>query len=646
MIITKLTMHNFGIYASDNTFEFTGSKPIVLIGGLNGRGKTTFLEAVLLSLYGANSFSYKESSFNTYGQYLRSFVNKDDGTLETYVELEFRLNTSDQSLYTVKRSWDAKTKIRTSEVIDVKHNGEHDEFLTQNWPMFIESILPSALSNFFFFDGEKIADLAVDNTNKQLKESIRAMLGITTLDILKKDLRKSIRRLQNKSNVSRQNEEVGKLRTAKEEAEKKVTEANDAVIDKQKELDNLQKELETQMNLFTAQGGNALAVRREMEKEAAVLHEKIDSHNTNMVAMAAGKLPLSLVRDLLANVAEQSQKEHQAEENARARAMIQKFYKDYPDAESDDAVKRFVEYVNLKTENTEVEQVFNLSDHDLFTAQQLANKEIRLSIEQVKSEIAQHRINEEKLKTTENYLSIDIDEEHLNKINEKIISLQTLITAKEEELVELKEKLSSANGDLRTATVNFNHEASRILKGIENDDDNNRTIKYAEMAIQVLDEYEIRIQKSKISELADTITSCYKRLADKKNLIDHVEMDPVTLDWKYINGDGNEVEKNVLSAGEKQLMVISILWALAICSKKKLPVIIDTPLSRMDSNHRKALITVYFPNASDQTIILSTDSEIDEKYYQLIKENVGDEFTLVYDDEKQRTRIEKGYFGY
>ena len=61
MIIKRLTMHNFGIYASTNTFEFTGKKPIVLIGGLNGRGKTTFLEAVLLSLYGANSFAYKES---------------------------------------------------------------------------------------------------------------------------------------------------------------------------------------------------------------------------------------------------------------------------------------------------------------------------------------------------------------------------------------------------------------------------------------------------------------------------------------------------------------------------------------------------------------------------------------------------------
>ena len=90
-------------------------------------------------------------------------------------------------------------------------------------------------------------------------------------------------------------------------------------------------------------------------------------------------------------------------------------------------------------------------------------------------------------------------------------------------------------------------------------------------------------------------------------------------------------------------MVISILWALAICSKKKLPVIIDTPLSRLDSLHRAALIKTYFPNAGEQTIILSTDSEIDSKYYQLMKDDIGDEFTLIYDERTKSTSIERGY---
>ena len=140
------------------------------------------------------------------------------------------------------------------------------------------------------------------------------------------------------------------------------------------------------------------------------------------------------------------------------------------------------------------------------------------------------------------------------------------------------------------------------------------------------------------------MTLCYKQLANKKSLIDRIEMDPETLDLIYLNIGGEEVFRNSLSAGEKQLMVIALLWALAICSKKRLPVIIDTPLSRLDSVHRQALIENYFPNASDQTIILSTDSEIDEKYYEMMADNIDDEFTLVYDDASKSTSIKKGYF--
>ena len=92
-------------------------------------------------------------------------------------------------------------------------------------------------------------------------------------------------------------------------------------------------------------------------------------------------------------------------------------------------------------------------------------------------------------------------------------------------------------------------------------------------------------------------------------------------------------------------MVISLLWALAICSKRKLPVIIDTPLSRLDSIHRETLINTYFPNASEQTIILSTDSEITGDYYRIMKPNIGDEFILYYNEKSKATSIHKGYFG-
>ena len=90
MVIKRLQLHNFGVYAGDNEFVFEGDKPIVLIGGMNGRGKTTFLEAVLLALYGQSSFAYSESTYKSYSSYLRSFVNRgaDDNTCSVTIEFE------------------------------------------------------------------------------------------------------------------------------------------------------------------------------------------------------------------------------------------------------------------------------------------------------------------------------------------------------------------------------------------------------------------------------------------------------------------------------------------------------------------------------------------------------------------------------
>ena len=110
MIIRRLRLYNFGVYAGDNEFLFTNNKPIVLIGGMNGRGKTTFLEAVLLALYGSNSVAYTESKKRSYAQYLKSFVNKNAEDKTCIVELEFEINNGLKENYIVKRAWNSIDK--------------------------------------------------------------------------------------------------------------------------------------------------------------------------------------------------------------------------------------------------------------------------------------------------------------------------------------------------------------------------------------------------------------------------------------------------------------------------------------------------------------------------------------------------------
>ena len=239
---------------------------------------------------------------------------------------------------------------------------------------------------------------------------------------------------------------------------------------------------------------------------------------------------------------------------------------------------------------------------------------------------------------------VDINEKDLTAIYDQIKAKEADLVEAQVEYNRLQQERSSVNSTVITKSAEYSRDIEIFLQKLELHDDSERMMKYSNIALRILEAYAVELQRRKTGTLGATITKCYKQLANKKNLIQEIVMNPETLDMQYLDEKGNEVSKESLSAGEKQLMVIAILWALALCSKKKLTVIIDTPLSRLDSQHRTSIISTYFPNASDQTIILSTDTEIDQNYYEMMKNSVGDEFTLVYSEETKSTSIKKGYF--
>ena len=643
MIITKLTFHNFGVYAGNNVFEFESSKPVVLIGGMNGRGKTTFLEGVLLALYGANSFAYSESKYSSYGQYLRAFVNTADGSLETYVELEFKLENETDERYLIRRSWPGNGQ-RTRETIQVKKDGQDNTFLTDNWAMFIENILPSGLSSFFFFDGEKIAELAVENTNAQMKESIKTLLGISVLDLLDNDISRIVNRVGKRSNDQVHTKELKILRERKKQTEVALQIIDDRIAETAAQIEEARKKLEKAKVDYTSKGGDIVVQRQDLFTERTALVAKVEQGKETLIGVAASELPLLLVKDLLEDISVQAAKEHETKLLGYTVDKIHSMFETYSDGGDSNSVRDFISYVENKAAEESTEIVYDISDQSFYQLTSLLGNGLMNAQGNMLQNMATCQKGIAKIDEIDSYLSVDIDEKVLSKIYKKIKTLEQEIIEHEASLEIAQKQRTGLNGDVMRATSEYNRFVENMLSNLESDDDNGRILKYAHHATQALTEYKIRLQKKKIGTLAETMTKCYKQLANKKNLISRIDMDAVTLDFVYLNADNQMVPKESLSAGEKQLMVISLLWALAICSKKKLPVIIDTPLSRMDSVHRVALIKTYFPNASDQTIILSTDSEIDKHYYEIMKDTVGDEFTLVYDDELKCSKIKKGYF--
>jgi DNA sulfur modification protein DndD len=644
MIIKRLQLHNFGVYAGDNAFEFNGQKTIVLVGGMNGRGKTTFLEAVLLALYGPNSYAYIESKQKSYLQYLKSFVNKRAEDKTCSVELEFGTYNGVKENYIVKRSWDTVGK-KTKEEISVYKDGIRNEFLTQNWPMFVENILPSALSSFFFFDGEKIAEMAVDSTNVQLKNAIRSMLGITVLDVLGNDVLRNLKKVNKDGKDNKSAEGVQTLRDAKEIALGELANVDADIETLAHTLVEDNDKLEALHQLYTAKGGYAVEKRQETIQKRATLKSDLNSEENMLYDLSASELPLALVADLLRDIKLQATDEHidaiMREAVMQMDSMLEDFISEYK-GDSKSSID-FVEFVKHQSCGDQENSVYELSEQALYQVNTLVEGSLENAKIEAKRILAEKKKIEKQIGELDSYLSLDINDKELQDIYKKIKKAEQTLIDDQVKMSELGQKRSSANAKVILTTAEFSRYVESYLSTAELRDSVDRTIKYSNMALSIIEKYQIELQKRKTDILAETITSCYKKLANKKNLIQRIEMDSETLNMRYISEEGKEVPKDSLSAGEQQLMVISILWALAICSKKKLPVIIDTPLSRLDSLHRTALIQTYFPNAGEQTIILSTDSEIDGNYYRLMKENVGDEFNLKYDETTQSTSIERGY---
>lgn len=638
-------MTNFGVYAGTNSFEFTNKQPIVLIGGMNGRGKTTFLEAILLSLYGANSAAYKESTYKTYGSYLRSYVNKSNLDLPTSLELLFVMNESSNNEYLVRREWDALSK-KTEERITVWENGNYSAFLTKNWSMFIENILPSALSRFFFFDGEKIAELAVDETSVQMKDSIRSMLGISVLDVLKSDLSKILRRLAKKSKQRDGNVLMDSLLQKKERLEAELFDIDTRISQLSKVIESQRAHIDGLHRQYEIKGGDVIEQRQELIQQRSNLLAEIEQNRSALLQCASGELPLLMVRDLIGEIKLQAEDEHNDLVMQESIDVIETLLEEYCDThpESLSHNTAFVEFVKSTAQSNAVEAFYQISDHALFQLNSLLDRLLEQSKVNAEQMLNRKYSLRKKLNEIESYLTLDINEKALSDLYGTIRREEERLVELEINLSTLQQQRSAVNSSLASINAEYSRTIEAYLQNAELLDDTERMIKYSNMALEIAEAYTVELQKRKTDTLGATITQCYKRLANKKNLIERIVMNPSTLDIIYLDNHDNEVSKASLSAGEKQLMVIAILWALAICSKKKLPVIIDTPLSRLDSMHRASLVKTYFPNASDQTIILSTDSEIDYNYYHMMKESVGDEFTLSYNEDKKCTTILKGYF--
>ena len=161
---------------------------------------------------------------------------------------------------------------------------------------------------------------------------------------------------------------------------------------------------------------------------------------------------------------------------------------------------------------------------------------------------------------------------------------------------------------------------------------------------KVLAKYYLHLAKQKIYGLQEEFTQIFKVVHRKDDMIARVKIDPETFNVTLYDRKEKVINKGSLSSGELEIYAMSMLWALAKTSGQKLPFIVDTPLARLDSKHRDNLVELFFPHASHQMMIFSTNTEVDQQYFNRLRPYVAHAYNLEYCEESKSTVVKEGYF--
>lgn len=667
MLLHSLTLENVRIFRGKNVLDFTpvvvkdSHKPIILIGGKNGAGKTTLFESILLCLYGQKAPGSRMST-PKYEKYIRQMVPRsgnDEPDLKPAIEVVFDFTHAGlHQTYQIRREWAFEP--RFSEKLTVKRNGEilHDLEVDQ-WQDRLNELIPPRFARLFLFDGEKIQNLVEDNEdNIYLRDSFKSLLGLDIIDRLKTDLGVYLSQNLKGSALAEIGKRLEEIQSEikKAEEEKELIEQERAQI--QSRNDQISGDIERQKQIVASEGGSFARKWEDFNKEKIRLDREILKTQNEIRDLCGGLFPFSITPKYCEIL-----KKHLIEEdNIQARIRSQEivhanigeldkiiqspaFWSDISAAETQKAKMRY-KLINLihqqLANDDEIKKkplIHHLSQHEYLQLHQWIDEATKITPKKMQ-ELSDRleKLTHQQLKVAEKISRVPSDEviaPQIAKLNELSLSLGRLT----EQLHVFDEKIGQYNFKI----TDLKHRQERIEEELQGAKGGSRKVELARDATAVLSEYSKELQRQKITQLGDNILSCFSRLIRKDDYVKKILIDDQYNITLY-EPDGHAIPKELLSAGEKEIFAVSLLWGLTLTSGRQLPFIIDTPLGRLDSEHRGNLVMDFFQHAGDQMIIFSTDTEIDKEYFRTLQPHIARAYHLDYNKKERHTAISPGYF--
>jgi len=686
MLIESITLNNYRLYEGENViqFRFDEAKNVHLICGENGFGKTTLLHSLLWCLFGRFVSEVPVSGQETNSSYAamqKEILNqnaakrfeekatpeivaliKKNGYTNGYEEIkkdsvysvaicfaEVGIPSIPCQKIVVTRSYDS---LLQKEDVEILIDGVKNELTDEIGPeVFINDfILNKDIAKLFFFDSEEIVSLADTGTiaeRRKLSKAYEEVLGIRKYEELRSNLEGLRLRYRKKSKDIGLKDELEKLEAEREGVSNELTQLSDSLTEIDTTLTNL-REQDGQLQLQLSREGNSVKTE-ELQRVKAVIEKckKDDIEMKSALKQFIDYAPFAISGQLFARAYELAKADHEAIANNNT-ATAQNSVLDALSKEMKGLLDKMpVNKDSKKDAHTQLEAIIekyrgHACDRDIqvtLTDDEFAEVEAvynsltttyRIEFEALAEAYRKNKINlERNVKRLSNIQSKESDEV-IKGLRDNKNKIEAEIKANEE-----KQRLGHIRtGELQLTIESYDKKIKELSRKISVDDADEAKDKLASELITELDTFLLSLKKNKKSSLELRIKNTLNTLMHKEDFISHVEveLDSDTMDINLFSSDGNVINKNMLSKGEKQLYATSILKALVDESGIQFPVFIDSPLQKFDKSHSSKIISEFYPSISKQVILFPLlHKELTEAEYKTLQPFVESATMIVND---------------
>lgn len=686
MLIESITLNNYRLYEGENViqFHFDEAKNVHLICGENGFGKTTLLHSLLWCLFGRFVGDVPVSAQETNSSYAamqKEILNqnaakrfeekatpeivaliKKNGYTNDYEEIkkdsvysvaicfaEVGIPSIPCQKIVVARSYDS---LLQKEDVEILIDGVKNELTDEIGPeVFINDfILNRDIAKLFFFDSEEIVSLADTGTiaeRRKLSKAYEEVLGIRKYEELRSNLEGLRLRYRKKSKDIGLKDELEKLEAEREGVSNELTKLSDSLTEIETTLTNL-REQDGQLQLQLSREGNSVKTE-ELQRVKAVIEKckKDDIEMKSALKQFIDYAPFAISGQLFARAYELAKADHEAIANNNT-ATAQNSVLDALSKEMKGLLDKMpVNKDSKKDAHTQLEAIIEkyrgracdrdiqvtLTDDEFAEVEAVYNSlttTYRIEFEALAEAYRKNKITlERNVKRLSNIQSKESDEV-IKGLRDNKNKIEAEIKANEE-----KQRLGHIRtGELQLTIESYDKKIKELSRKISVDDADEAKDKLASELITELDTFLLSLKKNKKSSLELRIKNTLNTLMHKEDFISHVEveLDSDTMDINLFSSDGNVINKNMLSKGEKQLYATSILKALVDESGIQFPVFIDSPLQKFDKSHSSKIISEFYPSISKQVILFPLlHKELTETEYKTLQPFV-ESATLIVND--------------